>query len=548
MLSPFVFSHAVYSSRPLLRIALVSLPLVISLIIIVPNRPLRVISSGERALIALLALNLLWEFASCFWAISYSVGIRELGAGLSLLSMVIALSLLRRSVSVSYFKKSLVGAISVVLILVLLHTFYDLWLFKQDTLEKYNLSFNRYSLYALKTCFYHKNIVSAFVLFTVVTVYTSSLHFSRKGKLWVALIIGIGLALLLLFQSRSAQVALLVFIASTILIMIAQSNRATLYRLIGPVMLFSILTILIARTGRLRYSSWNSRSSQERLQLWENTVELIKEKPLLGHGIGNWPMVFPKTGLKDFVRIQERGRNFFMQPHNDYLKVWSETGLLGLMLFLSVPLYLLYLCIKRRKERESIYFFALLTFFIVIIVTGRKGELSVYAVLAGMLVEAFASTSEKTNNEVNSSWGLPKTLLLILLPLSCYSIYASILEQKQVNNLPILHKISKRMDYDAFSKNLSEKFNPLASTTRMTQPLKSRYAFFAGKLGYQEQALELYEEAFLDSPFHLATKFRAARLYIHCKQEERATELLKEILLYNPDHKPSLELLKKLEE
>ncbi len=548
MLCPFVFSHAFYSSRPLLRISLVVIPILTALGVFIQGRNLRSPNSGERVLFTLCGLNLLWEFASCFWGQTYSPGIREMGATLTLFLMVLSLSFLRRSVSELYFKKSLILGIAAVLSAVFVHTLYDLWVFKKTILEKHNIGFNSYSLYALKTCFYHKNIVSAFVLLCLVCTYTSSLRFSRRQKLWVAPIIFLCLLLLLLFQSRSAQLALLIFIAGAVIIEFFQSGLLNFKRLAAPVILFAVLTMLIAGTGRLRYSSWNSRSSQERLQLWENTVDLIKERPLLGHGVGNWAMVFPKTGLKDFVRIQEKERNFFVQPHNDYLKVFSETGLVGLLLFLSIPFYLLFLCIKRRKEKEAVYFIALATFYLIILVTGRKGELHVYPLLAALLLESFASTSSRGEEHETKTWGLGKILFFLILPLSFYSAYASYLEHRLTYDMPALRQISNQMDRQAYDEYYSNNYHPLASIARMGQPVKVRYALALVRMGNQEEALALYEDAIVDNPFHLPTKFRAARLYMTCHQEERATELLNEILIYNPTYRPAIDILKSIQE
>lgn len=543
MLCPFVFSHAGYLSRPLLRFSLIIIPIFITGTVFFLGPKLKNISSGERILIILVSLNVLWEFLSCFWAISYSTGIRELGASIVLLQIIIAISTLRRSVDEVYFKRSLIAATTIVLLLVFAHTLFDLWTFTNTTLAKYNVGLNSRTVYALKTCFYHKNSVSAFVLLSLAIMYTASLHFSKREKLIIASVVTICLLLILFFQSRSVQLALLLFTVAALLLEIYQSQKTNLQKFVLPVALVLLLIFLIAGTGRLRYSSWNSRSSQERVQLWQNSVDLIKEKPLVGHGIGNWPMVFPKTGLKNFVRIQEKQRNFFLQPHCDYLKVWSETGLIGLLLYLSIPFYLLYRCIQRKRDKEAIFFFALFTFYFFSLVTGRKGELHLYVLLGALLVDAFGSTSETETSYKEKPRGLTQLLFAFFLPLAVYSLHSSHLEHRQINNTKALVEIGKNYDRVAFDENLTNNFHPLAATTRMTAPVKARFALALVKIGYQEDALQLYEEAFEDSPFHLATKFRAAKLYISCNQEERAKVLLQEILKYNPTYKPAIDLL-----
>jgi len=86
----------------------------------------------------------------------------------------------------------------------------------------------------------------------------------------------------------------------------------------------------------------------------------------------------------------------------------------------------------------------------------------------------------------------------------------------------------------------------MVSTTRMSRPVKARYAQVSRKIGYQEDALRLYEEAFIDNPFHIDTKFRAAKLNASCGRKDRAKELLEDVLEYNPAHVPAIDLLKSI--
>jgi len=237
----------------------------------------------------------------------------------------------------------------------------------------------------------------------------------------------VAVLLIIFFQSRSVQLAFLLFISAAIGLYLIQLKKANFRKAFLPVVFSLVSLVLILGSGRLSESSLQSRSSQERVQLWKNTIELIKEKPLLGQGVGNWSIVFPKTGLKDFPRIQERERNFFVQPHCDFLKVWSETGVVGLLLYLAIPFYLLFLCLRRWKDPVANYFFALFSFYLVALFTGRKGNLHLYVLLAVLLVDAFSSVS-KTMSE-KSSWSLKPLVLLLISPLLVYTVIAQLLKK-----------------------------------------------------------------------------------------------------------------------
>lgn len=68
--------------------------------------------------------------------------------------------------------------------------------------------------------------------------------------------------------------------------------------------------------------------------IWEKTIEMIKEHPIIGSGPGQWQIVIPKYGVEEFNKKLQEGSLTFQRPHNDYLWIASEVGLLGLLGYL----------------------------------------------------------------------------------------------------------------------------------------------------------------------------------------------------------------------
>lgn len=66
-----------------------------------------------------------------------------------------------------------------------------------------------------------------------------------------------------------------------------------------------------------------------RLNLWQHTLSIVEDHPLLGVGLGNWAFVYPNYARGDQVNRTASPK----RPHNDILWVLSETGLLGLVAF-----------------------------------------------------------------------------------------------------------------------------------------------------------------------------------------------------------------------
>lgn len=69
--------------------------------------------------------------------------------------------------------------------------------------------------------------------------------------------------------------------------------------------------------------------SANRLQFIDKTSEMIREKPLLGHGIGSWQQQYP-------VRAQGLETAQMSTPHNDYLLYAAELGAVGILLLLWI--------------------------------------------------------------------------------------------------------------------------------------------------------------------------------------------------------------------
>ena len=85
-----------------------------------------------------------------------------------------------------------------------------------------------------------------------------------------------------------------------------------------------------------------------RLEIYKNTLELIAEKPLAGHGIGNWMPLY-QAKAKDMMS------GTMSTPHNDYLLYCTELGVFGLLALLWIWFKQLVIARKmlNRKYREQ---------------------------------------------------------------------------------------------------------------------------------------------------------------------------------------------------
>ena len=136
--------------------------------------------------------------------------------------------------------------------------------------------------------------------------------------------------------------------------------------LIGSVILVVyFLNISVSGISGPKTSVWNtvltlSRLKTEstwggRLNMYKSTAGIIRENPSLGIGLGNWRLLSPKyadnTAYTDrnFTKITQR-------PHNDFLWLLSEVGIIGMVFIIGFLIYhlrLLLLALKRGANSDE---------------------------------------------------------------------------------------------------------------------------------------------------------------------------------------------------
>lgn len=95
-----------------------------------------------------------------------------------------------------------------------------------------------------------------------------------------------------------------------------------------------------------------------RESIWEETIDIVKENPFLGIGIGNFENYTTKYNQNLYLEIETGEILFFDQPENGYLKILVEHGVLVFaifLLFLLLPLTK-NLISYRHKENQWVVF------------------------------------------------------------------------------------------------------------------------------------------------------------------------------------------------
>ena len=73
--------------------------------------------------------------------------------------------------------------------------------------------------------------------------------------------------------------------------------------------------------------TFNDFSSQVRLGVWRESINMLKDNFVFGAGLAGYQKIMPPYHKINYVEI-------YLYPHNIFLNFWSELGLLGLIIFL----------------------------------------------------------------------------------------------------------------------------------------------------------------------------------------------------------------------
>jgi len=233
----------------------------------------------------------------------------------------------------------------------------------------------------------NKNLLASIVCLALPFGLYATLRFDRAWSIVGLLEVMLSFWVILLGQTRAAWVALT--LAASVVIPfymiwlfrsgLSSASRSQAFKRLLAVAAVALLIVLGAVSGSILRSGQGSifarvksivthqdNSSQVRLALWSKSWQLFEQHPLSGVGLGNWKIACPGLGLTRTGA--EGGDVYFQQPHNDYLWVLTETGVLGLAAYLLVFAlafgYAIRVLLCRPSQDEAV--FVLLMFFAMI--------------------------------------------------------------------------------------------------------------------------------------------------------------------------------------
>lgn len=156
-----------------------------------------------------------------------------------------------------------------------------------------------------------------------------SLVFSYARSAWLGVIMGIFTFGFL----KGKKFALLLSLSMIILLLVV----------------FAIEPTSWDRIKEISLSRDKDKAETTRIRLWQTSINMIKDKPIWGIGLGNFTQLFEQYKVEGYY-------DTICHPHNDFLNVTVNSGFLGLFAYLGIWIVFLYTTIKamvKRKEAGS---------------------------------------------------------------------------------------------------------------------------------------------------------------------------------------------------
>ncbi len=302
------------------------------------------------------------------------------------------------------------------------------------------------------------------------------------------------------------------------------------------------------------------------------TWHMIRERPWLGRGLDTFGHDFFFYRTEDpyaqrLNLVDQPGS--FQEVHNDYLQIWEELGLPGLLIFLVLAKILLFQGIRfvrRSRDPDESYWAAMLVLGLVFVgissLTFFPFRLSITAAYIVLLAAGLRrltrplapSPSPAWSSRVLRLWNQPQWKVTVVAVLVLWTGYSQV--QKWIANVEA--GTASYLLENAVSDQYGERYRQVFADTAMDK-LETAGRLYPGLseiynlqgsaamiLGRYSQAIRYYEKAtrLIPSPEVLTN---LASAYLSDDDLDKARSSLQTALRYNPNYGKAKEALQFLE-
>jgi O-antigen ligase/Tfp pilus assembly protein PilF len=380
-----------------------------------------------------------------------------------------------------------------------------------ELVEKGNLNLLKgKNLYELNSLFGHKNLFSSIMFLCIPFIFFLIITSQNYLKYLYGLLLFLLLGILIFIQTKAVLLAIILGTGVGILVLFNTLNLAAKIKY-GSMATFALVTIFFIFLLKNKLTLLSSNDTIiERSLLWQNTWQMIKENPIFGVGAGNWQIFFPKYGLQNFMQTNyliSDGYTTFQRPHNDFLWIWSEIGISGFVIYVSIFGLTIYQAIQNIKFAEltkdkviATGFLAGIIGYVFIAFVDFPIERSEHQLLVIIIIAVIFSKKIKPfKKPVFSS----KVVCVILIMATLFNLNIFINRANgETHALKMLVAHTKN-NWSLMEKEAQKAINKYYTIDNFSIPLKWYAGVAFSALGNNAEAKLAFNEAYLINPYQI---------------------------------------------
>ena len=391
----------------------------------------------------------------------------------------------------------------------------------------------------IKSTFANKNLLSS-ILFLTFPFIVNSIVLSKPWKIASISSILLITILIWLIQTKAVIIAFLIFYF-IFLFLTLKYQREIVKNTFIKIFLISVpLLILFASNFTIQNKQEfphlsNINSAFSRLLMWENSGEMIKENFVFGVGAGNWQVYFPKYGFDKFsVNEIKNGLTTYQRPHNDFLWILCETGIIGILAFVSIFIIISFYLFKLIKKSEKwedncLYFsfFATIIGYLVISFVDFPLERIEHQILLYLIFSII--TAKYYDNYITHKISkktiikLPLLLILLILPV-LYSFIVSLNRYSGEYHTHKLYNAHHQSNWNLMIKEADKAINSCYVLDPMSTPIEWYKGVALFSSGNIDKAKLRFEKAYAIHPYNIHVLNNLASCYESSGDHKKAEE------------------------
>ena len=394
----------------------------------------------------------------------------------------------------------------------------------------------------------NKNIWAASIAIKIPFCMYFVYELNSKWKYFFMAILIMAVMSIIIMSTRSTYVSLAIYTLFFIVICIIESIRKQIhflkvFKLLIPILVAFVFAFFATKTVNTEFDNTNkgkfagledsvssiTLEGSGRKDYWLASIDYLKKHKLIGAGFGNW-----KIAVIPYEREILNDNILSYHVHNDFLEVGAETGVLGILLYLSLFVLTFILFIKNYfgkdlHQNRFLHFFALLA----LVGYGIDASLNfpmerpiiqiLFALVCSINLTVYLQnkkTAKNTETKKTNSYLFSEitTIAIVLIMLPVAYITNSTFESMKVQPKIYADLDAKKINIDSV-KNLSNFFPNLTATGLSVSDIIGTYLVKNGKF---QESIPYFDEGKKANPFfHLSDTYKSLA-YINLNKDDSA--------------------------